>query len=362
MQQVDTTANIVEIFMLNQNVGWALSPLVVFDSTFFFGTQIFKTSNGGLEWSQEFFPDYLFYTITFVDSLHGWMGGEFGALFGTSDGGINWSPANVQQILFPIDKIRFFSPDYGLASGGQIDRAALIWRTENGGGDWSVDLIGADRMHDFQFVDSSHIVAVGGGPDDGAAVARSIDYGLTWSYDFPGIFGIAQAISFRTSAEAWCPLGFTGSFMVTYDSGATWAEVIPPGAGNPSIQDIQFTDPRNGYTVGDSGFVYKFNPTSVNVEGPGQSDIIQGSTELLYNYPNPFNTLTSIMYGLSRVNRVSLKVYDMLGREVKTLVDGIEQPGQRSVEFDGSALGSGLYFCRMLTEDRVQTRKLLLLR
>jgi len=362
MQQVDTTANIVEIYMFNQNVGWALSPLVVFDSTFFFGTQIFKTINGGLEWSQEFFPDYLFYTITFIDSLHGWMGGEFGALFGTSDGGINWFPANVQPTLFPIDKIRFFSTNYGLASGGQIDRAALIWRTENGGGDWSVNLIGADRMHDFQFVDSSHIIAVGGGPDDGAAVARSMDRGLTWSYEFPGIFGIAQAISFRTSAEAWCPLGFTGSFMATYDTGATWTEVTLPGVGNPSIHDIQFTDPRNGYTVGDSGLVYKFNPTTVSVAASGKSLPMQGFTELFYNYPNPFNPLTTIGYRLPSVDRVTLKVYDLLGREVTTLVDGIEQPGLKSVLFDGSGLASGMYFCRLLTGDYVQTRKLLLVR
>jgi hypothetical protein len=84
--------------------------------------------------------------------------------------------------------------------------------------------------------------------------------------------------------------------------------------------------------------------------------------QLDQNFPNPLNPSTTIHYQLASRTRVTLSVFDLFGREVATLVDGIEEPGEKRATFDGSALASGVYFYRLRAGDFVQTRKLVLVR
>lgn len=83
---------------------------------------------------------------------------------------------------------------------------------------------------------------------------------------------------------------------------------------------------------------------------------------LWQNYPNPFNPSTNIKYQIPTTTHVSLRVFDILGREVAILVDGIEQIGYKSVEFDGSRLTSGMYIYQLKTDRYVSVKKMLLLR
>ncbi len=80
------------------------------------------------------------------------------------------------------------------------------------------------------------------------------------------------------------------------------------------------------------------------------------------NYPNPFNPKTAISYQLSAKSFASLKVFDVLGREVVTLVNEAQPPGRYSVEFDARNLASGVYFYRLRAGDFVNTKKLVVLR
>jgi hypothetical protein len=98
-------------------------------------------------------------------------------------------------------------------------------------------------------------------------------------------------------------------------------------------------------------------PTSAKEE---QSSSAQARLE--QNYPNPFNPLTTIEYYLAASGNVALHVYNVLGQEVTTLVNAKEQAGPHRVVFDGKGLSAGVYFCRLQTEGRTVTRKLLLLR
>ena len=80
------------------------------------------------------------------------------------------------------------------------------------------------------------------------------------------------------------------------------------------------------------------------------------------DYINPFNTSTEISYQLPQVSQVTLKVYDILGREIATLVNREQNVGNYSVKFDGSKLPSGIYFYTMESGNFIQTKKLLLMK
>ncbi len=87
------------------------------------------------------------------------------------------------------------------------------------------------------------------------------------------------------------------------------------------------------------------------------------SFELDQNYPNPFNPSTSISFSIARAAKVTLRVYNLLGQEVATLVDGNKSAGSYRVVFDAGAIASGVYFYRLITSDGISlAKKMILLR
>jgi hypothetical protein len=83
---------------------------------------------------------------------------------------------------------------------------------------------------------------------------------------------------------------------------------------------------------------------------------------LLQNYPNPFNSSTKIIYRILNTTSVSLKVYDLLGREIATLVNEEKPAGNYDIEFDGSSLSSGIYFYKLRAENFSSVKKMILLK
>lgn len=92
------------------------------------------------------------------------------------------------------------------------------------------------------------------------------------------------------------------------------------------------------------------------------SSIIPDNFELHQNYPNPFNPATKITFAISRQSFVSLKIYDIAGREIKSYLNATVQPGSYAVDFDGSTLSSGVYFYSLKAGDFTQTRKMVLIK
>jgi hypothetical protein len=88
--------------------------------------------------------------------------------------------------------------------------------------------------------------------------------------------------------------------------------------------------------------------------------MIQEQFSLDQNYPNPFNPKTKIMYSVPRTSHVSLKIYDLLGKKVVTLYEGIRKEGNYTAIFDGEELASGIYFYQLIAENFVDTKKLIL--
>jgi hypothetical protein len=93
-----------------------------------------------------------------------------------------------------------------------------------------------------------------------------------------------------------------------------------------------------------------------------QEPILPASFELVQNWPNPFNPRTRLRFVLSSSASISLKVFDILGREVATLVEGITAPGTHEVLFDGTRLSTGPYLCRLTVEGNSKTRTMMLLK
>jgi len=115
-------------------------------------------------------------------------------------------------------------------------------------------------------------------------------------------------------------------------------------------------------TIGSSGGGFFNFYYSQKVTGVKTSKVNNRTFALSQNYPNPFNPATTITYELPAAGWVTLKVFDILGREVQTLVNNQQMAGLHSVAFDASRLTSGTYFYRMQCGNFVQTKKFVLLK
>ena len=118
-------------------------------------------------------------------------------------------------------------------------------------------------------------------------------------------------------------------------------------------------DNGNDEVIDDSIFVEN-QATGI---GDDQGSLLSPSNyNLAQNYPNPFNPITKISWQSPVGSWQTLKVYDVLGNEVATLVDEYKPAGSYEVEFDGSKLSSGVYFYKMQAGDYISVRKMILLR
>jgi len=108
------------------------------------------------------------------------------------------------------------------------------------------------------------------------------------------------------------------------------------------------------------------NPCAVTFHGVGDETSLVSPLPTVYrlgqNYPNPFNPTTTIAYDLPENSQVVLKLYDVLGREVKVLVDGLQSAGYKSVDVDASELPSGLYVYRLTAGSFVDIKKMMLVK
>lgn len=350
-----------DIFFLNNRLGW-----VVANEFLFSGTTILTTTNGGQVWTSELFPDSskFFTTIYFRDSLNGFMGGIQGSLYKTSDGGNSWLPAMVdssEYSSFLISKITFSSLLNGFACGGYIDIAGVIWRTTDGGFNWSANVYSPEPFYDFYVYDQNRLISAGGDFEYGVQISRTSDAGLNWNYESLNLFGQAYSIDFRTPKESWMALGYALNWAVSYDSGITWTEV--PVTGQAEIYSVDFTDSTHGWAVGNNGVILKYEPLKVNILSDNTS--IPEKSELYQNYPNPFNPVTNLEFAISESGFVSLKIYDVSGKEVRVLINEKLTSGKYNHQFStiNSQLPSGIYFYSLLVDGvLIETKRMILLK
>jgi hypothetical protein len=121
--------------------------------------------------------------------------------------------------------------------------------------------------------------------------------------------------------------------------------VSPSGAG--------CTNPFAGTS---GGGVWTRPSSEMITSAEGLSTDLPSHFNLSRNFPNPLNPTTTIRYELATISHVALKVFDILGREVTTLVNGVEEPRYKSVRFDGGGLASGVYLDRLQANRFVELR------
>jgi len=117
--------------------------------------------------------------------------------------------------------------------------------------------------------------------------------------------------------------------------------------------------------VGNSAGILQLTPRSnADFNFDVSNERFDGAFEfrLAQNYPNPFNPSTSISYSVAEMSNVTLRVYDILGRVVATLVNDVQAPGQYNVNFDAARLASGTYIYRIEAGDFMSTKKMLLIK
>lgn len=358
---------IMDIFFIDKNFGWAIT----LKDEFPFNSIILKTTNGGDEWSAEAFPDSskLIRTIFFFDSLNGFVGGSY--IGYTSDGGISWTSAEIDSNMvsnFPVYNFIFLNRQFGYACGGRFDVAGVVWRTTDSGLNWSAQGVSADEVFDIFIFDSLNAITLSGDPEGFFPIAKikTTNSGETWSNEDLQFFGLSFAIDFRTYNEGWSASGY--KFLLTTNRGDTWSEFETPDSA--VIYDLQFTDARTGYAVGENGVILKLDPTLVGVENEPEfpDDFI-----LYQNYPNPFNPSTKIRFTIPLVEthrdaslHTSLKVFDVLGNEVASLLDEYRPAGNYEIEFSPAFsikhLVSGIYFYQLKSDNFFQTKKMIYLK
>lgn len=366
IQQSNTTNNIVNVFFLNNNIGWATSHSF---SSLPYGTLLLKTADGGMNWDTISYPETNVFieSIFFLDSLTGWMGGTPHALVSTNDAGNSWHQAEIDTstlAFFPVLNIEFYNEQYGYASGGIFDIAGVIWRTSDGGQNWyaiDVEDAPADEVHGLYMFDSVNVIGSGGDPDFGFGVGftRTNNGGITWEYDEIGIQGIAFDVDFVNNKEGWAPLGYENKYVYTVDTGRTWTPITTPE--QTSIFDIVFTDSLHGYAVGSEGAFLRFKPqTPVSVS----NIIFEDHIKLFQNYPNPFSSSTTIRFeynGIGSVSPVYVSIFDIMGNEVERIISKKMTDGSYLALFTSSQLPGGIYYYRIISNAVISEVKSMIL-
>jgi photosystem II stability/assembly factor-like uncharacterized protein len=290
-------------------------------------------------------------SVYFISASTGWAVGEFLTILKTTNSGTNWIPLLSSSLS--LHSVFFTSSLVGFIAGNGI-----LYKTTNGGFNWSASVSNpAMFLYSVHFPAGSTTIgyAVGMGTPS-PPILKSTDSGNNWSIQPVPLGNALTSVYFTNVSTGWAA-GWMGTIMYTSNGGTSWSDQIS-GTGN-SLRSVYFVNSLTGWTVGDLGTILK--TTTGGITGVNRiSNEIPSRYSLSQNYPNPFNPSTAISYQLSGVSTVSLKVFDLLGREIATLVKGTMSAGSHTIQWDASSQPSGVYMYRLEVNGASQTKKMVL--
>ena len=190
-------------------------------------------------------------------------------------------------------------------------------------------------------------------------IVRSTDDGQNWEQVLfkrvATIFSNENALVITGSLVT--SISDTNKIYISSNHGITWASIVQPTKFGTFITDVK-QDSMNNFFFGTSGEGIFEVDIITNIE---EETFLDYNFDLSQNYPNPFNPSTTIKYQIPKNGFVSLKVYDILGKVVATLVNEEKVAGIYELNFNASSLASGVYLYRLNVNDYVVVKKMILL-
>jgi len=375
-----------DISFANDNVGYLYgtkSDIPYTEST----EHIFKTIDGGETWNEvttneDFDNKALFlaggiYAIS--ENLIYAGGGKdtnlatsepfVSVLIKSQDGGANWAEVNIPEGI-AVHHVRFRNEN-----NGYIQIVNRLYSTNDGGNSWNEVSTPFDSSQSHSFAGFGFRLAgenlfIGGGTGFNFRNYMSNDGGVTWNDITPNLNNFVVI-------EYWNPLwldenigwAWNWSEMIkTNDGGQNWdisadRESIIDDIGHdlPSWDYFSFSSNSTGY-VAAGKYILKTTNNDVPTNVEKEFENVPTEFTLSQNYPNPFNPSTTISFSIPQQTNVSLKVYDVLGREVAELINKEMSTGSYKVDFDASNLSSGIYVYKITAGTYRNAKKMLLIK
>jgi hypothetical protein len=185
---------------------------------------------------------------------------------------------------------------------------------------------------------------------------KTTDGGFTWLQSNQTATLNYSNHFFVNPDTGWC-VG-TWGIIRTNDGGANWTQQTSNAGG--LLTAVYFHGNKTGWAVGRTGRIFK--TVTGGIVTVGTVTEAATSFDLFQNYPNPFNPVTQIDYTISHNSAVRLVVYDINGKEVRTLVNGRLQAGRHTARFDAGDNPSGVYFYELSTETSSVVKRMVLVR
>ncbi len=346
--------------MLDTNTGYLAGENTIFQSI------VGKTTDGGINWDYSAFyingAEARLYDLYFFDAANGITAASVwdatGAVSRTTNGGGSWTSNIFGQAFFGMH----FSGNTGYVVGlnGIIYKSTdsgLSWVSQNSGTNFS--------LYDVFLTDEFNAYAVG---DNGLILKNSDNVPVELTSFTYTLNGSLLNLKWETASEI-NNYGFDIERTVSSSLKGGWEKVgFVEGKGTTTEKQIYtFTDDLNKVNI--PGKIY-YRLKQIDFDGTFEySDVIEvdynpGSVSysLHQNYPNPFNPVTKIRFSIPTSSHVSIKVYDINGKEVITLIDEFKPHGIYEITLDASGLSSGVYIYKMNAGDFYDAKSFLLLK
>jgi photosystem II stability/assembly factor-like uncharacterized protein len=356
------------VIFLNNMTGYICGGFNVASQSY-----LVKTIDGGNSWNNVNIPSAIrTRDMSIINEDTMWIINESIniSVYRTTNAGTTWESKFSSFNLIP--KIYMLNDSFGFLSTGSSNNS--LWRTTNSGLNWT-QVPGENGFRDMYFVDS-----LTGWKAFGTLMKKTTDGGITWITQplpaggivtSPGIsnlsatsrdtlWGVGGHVVYPKNSQA------RGLVYRTTDGGENWLYQVPDTSINIyEYRYIQFINQRLGwaYTVSNTGINTVSGGDSIFYPVTSISQIgneVPSYFVLHQNYPNPFNPVTKIKFDIPKAGEVKLIVYDIIGKEVSTLVNEKLSTGSYEYTFDGSSLPSGIYFYSLITDKAVITKKMIL--
>ncbi|MDZ4713104.1 MAG: T9SS type A sorting domain-containing protein, partial [bacterium] len=295
---------------------------------------ILKTTNAGDSWIRltTGINRQKVNCIHFLNANTGIAGCDSGKILKTTNAGNSWMTKFSGEAI-GVRGIWYLNPDITVGIS-----PSYVCRSTNGGEDWFIQTGGpAVTGVDVYFSDSiTGIIAA-----QFTESFKTTNAGANWfRINDPGINGGFFSIQSINNSLTY-GVGTDGYMLKTTNGGVNWIRL--PRLTTNSLYSVFFIDENTGYAAGDYGTLIKTTNGGMTFITNISSSVPE-DFELGQNYPNPFNPSTTISYKIQKSGLIQLKLFDVTGREITSLVDQQQSSGEYKVLFDASAYPSGIYF------------------